>query len=452
MSASESPTPPYSQDAEESVLGCLLESKSAIATVSAILDPEDFFVPAHQTIYEAVMALFRRGDPVDAITVAEELTRQGSIERVGGKLRLAELLGAYGSASSAPFYARIVAENAQLRSLVDVGNRVMQIGYEHSEDVTGAVAEAEKLLYQAIQGRKTSARSVNLAAYAPAALADLEKDAQIIEKARAEGRDVNLGFNLGLKKVDRTTGGFQEGQYILFGASSSLGKTSLMIQGNTSAARAGRRVVHFSLEMPLKQVLHRYWAQTSDVPVHHLTNPALLDDKGWTSLIDSSANIPGEIWVADGSFSIDEILAEVRRLQVEKGGVDVVAIDYIQLVGRSRGKKFGRREEEISDMSRALKALANETGITVMVAAQLNREFEKEKRRPTLRDLRESGSLGHDPDIVMLLHRPVPKKDDGPQMESLKPTEFIIAKHRSGPTGLEDVIFDAPRNLFVDAQ
>lgn len=443
-------TPPQDLDAEASILGAMLHSRTGIAEVSSIVTAEDFSRPVFGIVFETIMTLFRRDETADPITVKDALIKSG---RDAGDVRnlLAEILDAHGSVAAAPSYARIVTEKAHLRRLIDVGNQVMSLGYDAGDDVPGAIAEAEKLLYRAVQSRMSVARSVEVAKIAPNIMVDLEREAQEIEKARDLGKpEATRGFKLGLSKVDKTLGGIQPGMYVVIGAKTSTGKTSLLIQADVAAALAGKRVAHFTLEMPKRQVVHRIWAQTSTVPVHHLTNPELLSQEDWHGLVQASASIPGGIWVADGAFTITEILAEVRRLQVEQGGIDVVVIDYVQLVKPSPGSRHRRKDEELSEISQALKGLANETGITVLAAAQLSREHEREKRRPTLRDLRDSGSLEHDPDVVMFLHRPIPKKSDGPQLESMKATEVIVAKHRSGPTGLDEVIFDAPRNLFVE--
>jgi replicative DNA helicase len=421
----------YDDEAESVVLGTMYGpavAKSHVAYCIEVLDESDFG-PRHRPIFRAIKAAFLDGEPLDSsLTVLHRLRRAGHLEEIGGPDYLMELLHFAPSMAGGKHHLTTVKWAARVREW-----QQLQVKTLSSDEDAEHLAEAAADLLANLKSGKVSLPSP-LEAQVTEAFDRFEENA---------GRQV--GLRSGLHKFDEVTGGFLPGQLIIVGARTSVGKTSLLVQFATAAARQDAKVLVLSLEMPTQQVTHRLLAQTAEVPVQHLTNPSLLSEQSWRNLVKAQAEIPPGIWLSDGSFTPDSLIAKIRHAHAQTGGLNVVVVDYIQLV-RTAGKN---RAQEIGEVSRSLKALANELGICILAASQLSRAHEHAGREPMLSDLRESGSLEHDADVVVLIHRP--KADEkGPSLRSMVESELIVAKNRNGATGKTPAYFDAPLNRFQE--
>ena len=415
--------PPHNLDAEQSVLGAMLESKEAIANVVEILQPDYFYKPAHTDIYDTILALYARGEAVDAITVADELTRRGALEKIGGKPYIHGLLEAYPTASSAGHYARIVEELSLLRGLITAGNQVQEIGFSVPEDVAEAVNEAEALVFNVGDKRlKDDYHEIRKL---------LMKSMTDIETLYARGESIT-GLSTGFPDLDDKTSGFQPSNLIIVAARPSMGKSSLMNDfALHAAARQKAPVIIFSLEMSKDEVVKRFLASEAKVDAQRI-NKGSLQEQDWTRLSSALGRLAEAPIFIDDSANINlmEIRAKCRRLKA-KHGLGLVIVDYIQLMQSPR--KSENRQQEVSEISRGLKILARELQVPVVAASQLNRGVEmRSDKRPMLGDLRESGALEQDSDLVMFIYR---DEVYNPDTEARGEAELILAKHRNGPTG-----------------
>lgn len=420
---------PYDRDAEESVLGAMLSSPKAAGRGVELLRAEHFHTPNHRHTFEAIKAIYDSGQVPDPVVVMAELRRRGTT--VGGGF-LGGLMEAFSTISSLPSYAAIVVRQFVYRRLISLCEEAMELAYEGAEDPEKIIATMENELLAFVTG----------------------PDGLRMHRGVSESMEIlddpdpqMTGFTSGLGSLDNLLGGFRPGKYIIVAAPTSEGKTSLLTQLDVRAAKEGRKVAHFSLEMPARDVIHRFLAQESGVQVAHFTNPRLLDDDDWKALSKSAGEMAThDVTVFDRIYDIDQIISNARRMKLQHG-LDVVVVDYIQLVEPS--EQHRNREGAVSEISRKLKRLAQDFGLTVLCASQFSREQQKEKRRPVPSDLRESGRLEHDSDVLILMWRPPADKDE-PTLSTMFKTEIIVAKNRDGARGRDTVWFDAPRNRFEE--
>ena len=421
--------PPQNLDAEQSVLGAMLESKEAIANVVEILNSEDFYKPAHSQIFEVILDLYGRGEPADAITVAEELGRRAQLEGIGGKPYIHGLLEAYPTAGSAGHYARIVEENAVLRRLIHAGNQVQEIGFALPEDVEEAVDEAEELVY------KVGDRRLRADIHPIRGL--LSENMEMIETLYERGEHVT-GLGSGFPDLDEMTAGFQPSNLIIIAARPSMGKTSILGDFMLhSATRLNQPVIIFSLEMSRHEVVQRFLSSEARVDSQRMRRGSL-QESDWTRLSTALGRLAeAPIFIDDSpNVTLMEMRAKCRRLKA-RHGLSLVIIDYLQLMQSPR--KSENRQQEVSEISRSLKILARELEVPVICASQLNRSVEyRADKRPLLADLRESGSIEQDSDLVMFLYR---DEVYNPDTEARGEAELIVAKHRNGPTGIVRLAF-----------
>ncbi|MBA2312571.1 MAG: replicative DNA helicase [Actinobacteria bacterium] len=415
--------PPHNIDAEQSVLGAMLESKEAIANVVEVIQPDDFYKPAHTETYEAILALYGRGEVPDAITCAEELTRRGSLESIGGKPYIYGLLEAYPTASSAGYYARIVEEHALLRRLIDAGNKVQEIGFSIPEDVAEGIDQAEELVYDVGNRRlRDDIQPIRKL---------LTENMEAIEALYERGESIT-GLASGFSDLDEMTTGFQPSNLIIIAARPSMGKSSLLGDFALHAALHRRApVVFFSLEMSRGEVVQRFLSSDARVDSQRIRRGSL-QEQDWTRLSAALGRLAeAPIFIDDSAnITLMEIRAKCRRLKA-KHGLGLIIIDYLQLMQSPR--KSENRQQEVSEISRSLKVLARELEVPVICASQLNRAVEaRADKRPLLGDLRESGSIEQDSDLVMFIYR---DEVYNPDTESRGEAELILAKHRNGPTG-----------------
>jgi len=428
-------TPPQDLDAEMSVLGGMLLSKDAIADVVSIVAATDFYKPAHELIYNAILELFGRGHPADLLTVADALTKKGELTRIGGASYLADLLAGVPTAANAGYYARIVHERAQLRKLIDAGTRIVQLGYaEGGGEATDLINLAQAEMY-AVTDKRTGEDY--------RAVGDiLEETLQLLEESHGEGM---TGIPTGFRDLDLLTNGLQPGQMIVIAARPGLGKSTLALDfARAASIKNAKTAAFFSLEMNRVEILQRLLSAESQVFLEKMRN-GNLQQVDWDHITSVEGRIKDAPLYIDDSpnLTMMEIRAKARRIK-QQHGLDMVIIDYLQLMtsGKSR---IESRQQEVSEFSRALKLLAKELDIPVIALSQLNRGPEQRTdKRPQLADLRESGSIEQDADVVILLHR------DYNDEERAGEADLIVAKHRNGRTDTIPVLFRGHIARFDD--
>jgi replicative DNA helicase len=431
-------TPPHDLAAERSVLGGMLLSKDAISDVLETIRPGDHYRPAHQIIHEIILDLYGRGDPVDPVTVSDELSKRGELSRVGGAPYLHTLIASVPTAANAGYYARIVRERAVLRRLIEVGTRIVQLGYSGDGDADELVDRAESEIYN-VTDRRISEDYLPLSEIMPGALNEIE--------AIGSRGGVLTGVPTGFADLDALTNGLHPGQMIVIAARPALGKSTLALDFARSASiRHGLTSAIFSLEMSRNEITMRLLSAEARVPLHAMRTGTMSDDD-WTRLARRMSEVVSAPLFIDDSpnMSMMEIRAKCRRMK-QRHDLRLVIVDYLQLMTSPR--RVENRQQEVSEMSRSLKLLAKELDVPVVAVSQLNRGPEQRTdKKPLLADLRESGSIEQDSDVVLLLHR-----EDAYERESPRAGEadFIIAKHRNGPTATVTVAFQGHYSRFVD--
>ena len=431
-------TPPQDNAAEQSVLGSMLLSKDAIADASEELRGTDFYRPAHEIIFDAIVDLYGRGEPADPVTVAAELQRRGELQRIGGAPYLHTLSANVPIAANAGYYAEIVHEKAILRRLVTAGTKIVQIGYAGEGTIDAVVDEAQAEVYK-ITDKRTQED------YAP--LADIMEG--VLDEIEAIGnRDGGMyGVPTGFADLDDLTNGLHSGQMIIVAARPAMGKSTLALDLCRSASIHNQMAsVFFSLEMNRAEITMRLLSAEAKVPLNHIRNGNMTDDD-WAKLARKMGEVSSAPMFIDDSpnMTMMEIRAKARRLK-QNHDLRLIVIDYLQLM--SSGKKVESRQQEVSEFSRQIKLLAKELELPIIALSQLNRGPEQRAdKSPAMSDLRESGSLEQDADMVILLHR-----DDVYERESTRPGEadLIVAKHRNGPTRDITVAFQGHYSRFVD--
>ncbi|WP_235558185.1 replicative DNA helicase [Sphaerimonospora mesophila] len=432
-------TPPSNIEAEQSVLGGMLLSKDAIADVIEVLRADDFYRPAHQIIFDAIIDLYGRGEPADSVTVFNELQRRGEVARVGGGAYLHTLTATVPTAANAGYYAKIVREQAILRRLIEAGTRIVSYGYGgQGEEVDDLVDRAQAEIYKVTE-RRTSEDYLPLSEIMPGALDE-------IEAIGSRGGQM-VGVPTGFQDLDALTNGLHPGQMIVVAARPAIGKSTLGLDFARSAAiKNGLATVIFSLEMSRNEITMRLLSAEARVALHTMRS-GLMNDDDWTRLARRMGEVADAPLFIDDSpnMSMMEIRAKCRRLK-QRHDLRFVIVDYLQLM--SSPKKTESRQQEVSEISRALKLLAKELEVPVIAISQLNRGPEQRTdKRPQVSDLRESGSIEQDADMVILLHR-----EDAYERESPRAGEadLIVAKHRNGPTATVTVAFQGHYSRFVD--
>ena len=432
-------TPPQDLAAEQSVLGAMLMSKDAIANVVEVLKGRDFYRPSHELIFDAIIDLYGRGEPADPITVADELGKRGEIARVGGHVYLADLLASISIAANASYYAEIVHNKAVLRRLVEASIKVAQLGYQGQGDVADIVDAAQQAVYEVADGKSSED-------YQP--LSELIEPT-IDEIEAIEGRKgVMSGVPTGFADLDELTNGLHAGQMIIIAARPAVGKSTLALDfARAAAIKSKLATVFFSLEMSRTEIVMRLLSAEAQVFLGSIRG-GKMNDEDWRRVVNKTPMISESPLFIDDSpnLTMMEIRAKARRLK-QRHDLKMVIIDYMQLM--SSGKKVESRQLEVSEFSRQIKLLAKELELPVIALSQLNRGPEQRSdKKPMLSDLRESGSLEQDADMVVLLHREdVYDKDNRPGEADL-----IVAKHRNGPTGTITTAFQGHYSRFVDMQ
>ncbi|MGI6878976.1 replicative DNA helicase [Microbacterium sp. gxy059] len=430
-------TPPHDLLAEQSTLGGMLLSKDAVADVVETLRGADFYVPKHELIFDSILSLYSHGEPTDVITVTDELMKTGDLQRAGGVDYLHSLTSIVPTAANAGYYAGIVQERALLRRLVDAGTRIAQMGYNGEGEAVELVNQAQAEIY-GVTGQEQSEDYVPLEVAVSAAVEEIEM---------AKGRDGEMtGVPTGFTELDKLTNGLHGGQMIVVAARPAMGKSTLALDFARSAAiKHDAPAIFFSLEMGKTEIAMRLLSAEGQIPLQHLRKGDL-DSRDWTTLAKTRGRInDAPLYVDDSpNMTLVEIRAKCRRLK-QRVGLKMIIIDYLQLM--TSGKRVESRQQEVSEFSRALKLMAKELQVPVIALSQLNRGPEqRQDKRPMVSDLRESGSIEQDADMVILLHR------DEVYDRATRPGEadLIVAKHRNGPTADIAVAFQGHYSRFHD--
>lgn len=431
-------TPPHDLLAEQSAIGGMLLSKDAVADVLETARAVDFYMPKHEIIFDAILSLYSHGEPTDVITVTDELTKTGGLSRAGGAEYLHTLTGLVPTAANAGYYASIVAEKAVLRRLVEAGTRIVQMGYASEGEVVDLVNNAQAEIY-GVTGGVDSEDFVPLTTAVEAAIDEIEA---------AKGRDgLMTGIPTGFAELDDLTNGLHPGQLIIVAARPALGKSTLALDfARAASIKHNFPSIVFSLEMGRSEIAMRLLSAEASVPLQNMRK-GTVDSRDWTTIAQTRGRInDAPLYIDDSpNMTLVEIRAKCRRLK-QREGLKLVVIDYLQLM--TSGKRVESRQQEVSEFSRALKLLAKELQVPVIALSQLNRGPEQRTdKMPALSDLRESGSLEQDADMVILLHRESAYEKDNPRAGE---ADFIVAKHRNGPTRTITVAFQGHFSRFKD--
>ena len=422
---------PQSIEAEESVLGAMLIDKEAISRAMSILKSQDFYRDAHRHVFSAIVNVFDQRGSVDLVTVGEELRSRGSLEAVGGIGYVAGLAHGVPTAANVEHYANIVREKAMLRSLINTATEIGSRAYDPGEDPAKLLDDAERMVFE-VAGRQGRRSFYSLKEVLSTTLDRL--NAAHLKKTEL------VGIPTGLGDFDLMTSGLQRSDLIIIAARPSMGKTTLLLQLALSAAKAGVPVAIFSLEMAREQLGVRILCAEGGIDALRARD-GKLDDQDWVNVSAAVQRLSeAPIYIDDSSnLSVMDLRTKARLIQSEVG-LGLLIVDYMQLM-YSRGR-FENRQQEISEISRLLKGLARELKIPVVVASQMSRAVERrEDRRPMLSDLRESGSIEQDADVVCFIHH-------DPKQENQNMCELIIAKQRMGPTGAIEAFFQKEIGRF----
>ena len=422
--------PPHDIEAEQAVIGSMLTDKDAIMSAVETLKPEDFYREDNKIIYEAILNLYNRAEPVDIITLKTELQSMKQLETVGGLEYIAELPDKVPTTANVEQYIKIVEEKSALRALIKTANDLISLGYDQTQDVEDILDTAERKIFDVIQNRNQKGYS---------SIKDILVDSFTQLEQLYNQKQHITGVPTGFADLDFITAGFHKSDLIIVAARPAMGKSAFALNLATNAAvRYNTPVAIFSLEMSKEQMTNRILCSEAMVDSNKVRTGKIEDDD-WQKLAEASGNLSqAQIFIDDTpGISVMEIRAKCRKLKLEKN-IGMVVIDYIQLVQGS-SKRNGSREQEISEISRSLKILAKEINVPVIALSQLSRSVEQRPdHRPMLSDLRESGAIEQDADIVMFLYR-----DDYYNSDTDKKNiaEVILAKHRAGSTGTVELLW-----------
>lgn len=433
--------PPHNNDAETSALGAMLLSKEAITLSIEMISVEDFYSPAHQKIYSSILSLYNRNEACDVITLAEELSKIDSLDEVGGAVYLANLSSSVAAISNAKYYLNIIKEKSILRQLIETSSKVISRAYSAEAKASALLELAQKDIFE-ISEESNRHGLVSIKEVVLDSFSQMEQ--------RAQNPGSLTGLPTGFLDLDRKLSGLQKSDLILVAARPSMGKTALMVNIATNASlKNDAKVAIFSLEMSRNQLVQRIISSNAHVDLQKVISGDLNEDE-WTKIINTMPIISNMKIQIDDTAAISpiELKAKCRRMKQENG-LDLVVIDYLQLM--QMNGRVESRQQEISTISRNLKAIAKELEVPVLAISQLSRAPElRSDHRPILSDLRESGAIEQDSDVVMFLYRDEYYNKE----ESEKPNigELIIAKHRNGPTGTVELVFKKEFTKFLNLE
>lgn len=438
--------PPQNIEAEQAVLGAMLIDKEAIAQATEVLSADDFYREAHRVIFSAMLELYNKNEAVDMVTVTEILKRDNKLEDIGGIAYITSLANVVLTAANVKYHAEIVAEKSVLRQLVRVSTEIAAMGYEANEDVGTLLDTAEsRILEISNRKKKNDFTAIN----------DILMDSVQSIESLLQNKGGLTGLPAGFADLDKLTSGLHPSDFIILAARPSMGKTALALNIVQNVALRAHKVIggeprsvaFFSLEMSKEQLVNRMLCAEAGIDSQRL-RVGEMHDEDWTHLWDACDTMSrAKIYIDDtAGITAMDMRSRARRLKAEHG-LDLIVVDYLQLMqGSGKRNNSGDRQQEVSEISRSLKALARELDVPVLALSQLSRSVEsRQVKRPMLSDLRESGSLEQDADIVAFLYR---EDYYNPETEN-KHTELIIAKHRNGPVDTVNLFFQKQFTKFV---
>jgi replicative DNA helicase len=431
---------PQNLEAERSVLGAILLDNHALNAALENLRIEDFFLEQHRRVFQRMMDLGESQQAIDLVTLSDELHRRGELEASGGAAYLASLVDGMPKVANIEHYARIVKEKALLRNLIHTTHGIQQRAFEGEEDSDAILDNAESSIFALAEDR------IRVGLLPMKEI--VQKNFDRLEKIFREGKSLT-GISTGYSELDKLTSGLQPSELLILAARPSQGKTALALNlAENIAVRAGHPVAIFSLEMSKESLLQRMVASVAQVDAHKFRT-GHLGKEDWKRMADALGELASApLWIDDaGAITVVEIGAKARRLKRDKG-LAMLVVDYLQLIN-ARGR-FNNRNEEVSTITRGLKALAKELQVPVLVLSQLTRAPERDERRPQLADLRESGAIEQDADVVMFIYRPNFFKP-GATPEEREETELLVAKQRNGPTDRIKFVFRSRLTRFEEA-
>ncbi|ASR49770.1 MULTISPECIES: replicative DNA helicase [Paenibacillus] len=432
--------PPQNLEAEQAVIGSILLQSEALITAMERVQTEDFYDKAHQMIYEAMIELGESGQPIDLVTLTSKIQDKGQLEDIGGVSYLAKLAHGVPTAANVDYYAQIIEEKAMLRRLIRTATQIVSEGYSNGEDVAGMLSDAERKIMEISNGRSGSGFI---------AIRDVVMEVFDRVEMLHQNKGNTTGIPSGFVDLDKMTAGFQRNDLIIVAARPSVGKTAFALNiAQNVAVRAKETVAIFSLEMSAAQLVQRMICAEANLDANVMRTGEFKGDEDWAKLTMGIAALSeAEIYIDDTpGVTVADIRAKCRRLKTEKG-LGMIVIDYLQLI-HGRGKAGENRQQEVSEISRTLKQIARELEVPVIALSQLSRGVEqRQDKRPMMSDLRESGSIEQDADIVAFLYR-----DDYYNQETEKKNiiEIIIAKQRNGPVGTVELVFLKNYNKFAN--
>ncbi|MEJ2737138.1 MAG: replicative DNA helicase [Anaerolineae bacterium] len=432
--------PPQNIEAEEAVLGALLIDSDAIIRVSTVVQPEDFYREKNGWIYSATLALHQRHEPIDFLTLCDELERKGQLDDVGGPAYLTGLINAVPTSIHVEHYATIVQRAAIRRRLIQAAGQIAALAYNDADDLDEVVDRAEQVVFGV-----SSARLSRSVVPLRSAVSDYYDRVEYLNKHKGQ----MIGLPTGFARLDEILGGMQRSDMLVLAARPSMGKTSLALNiAHTAAKKFGQRVLVFSLEMASEQVVERLTSAEARIDSQRLRRGEIADDE-WGRFITTTSNLSELAFFIDDTpaISVLEMRTKARRLHAEVG-LDLIVVDYLQLM-RGEGR-HENRQQEVSAISRGIKALARELNIPILALSQLSRGVEaRSDKRPVLSDLRESGSIEQDADVVLFVYLEEVYNEN---TERQGIADILVAKHRHGPTGSVSLLFRGPTASFVDAE
>jgi replicative DNA helicase len=432
--------PPNNIDSERALLGSIMLRPEAIHEIMDIIKAEAFYSEKHRIIFQGMTELFTKSEPIDLLTLSARLTEKNQFEQIGGNNYLTELVNLVPSSANAEHYAEIVLKKSIMRQLIEASEHISLLGYEEAEDITTLLDMAEKKIYEVTQG-KTSNKFIEIKDALGEAWERLDK----LHKSKDEMRGVPTGF----KDLDSKLSGLQKSDLIILAARPSMGKTSFALDiARQAAIKHNVPVVIFSLEMSNQQLVDRMMAAEAKVDAWKLRTGGLKLDSDFERIRDSLDVLSkAPIFVDDQpANNIMKMRGVVRRLKNERG-IGLVVVDYLQLMAPVNSKNNDNVVQQVTEISRSLKHLAREFDVPVLALSQLSRAVEQRGGRPRLSDLRDSGSIEQDADVVMFLHREDKYKEES---EKTNIVEVLIEKHRNGPTGMTSLYFEQSRSSFMD--
>ena len=437
-----SKVPPNDVEAEQAVLGSMLTDKDAVSAAIEVLKKDDFYREDNKAIYEAMINLYNKPEPIDIITVKDELQSMGKFELVGGLEYLADLPEKVPTTANVEKYIKIVEEKSMLRGLIKTSNDLINLGYDETQDVNSVMDQAERKVFDLMQNRNQTGYS---------AIKDVLVDSFAQLELLYNQKEGITGVPSGFAELDLRTAGFHNSELIILAARPAMGKTAFALNIATNVAtRSNIPVLLFSLEMSKEQLVNRILCSEAMVDSNKLKT-GKIEENDWVKIVEALGPLSeSEMYIDDtAGISITEIRAKARKLKLEKN-IGLIVIDYLQLIQGSGNRRNGSREQEISEISRSLKILAKELNIPVIALSQLSRAAEQRNdHRPMLSDLRESGSIEQDADIVMFLYRDDYYNDES---ENKNIAEVILAKNRTGSIGTAELLWMSNYTKFANIE